>query len=99
MPQVTDLATASYHPAGEVRSGRCSYQYERRTPGVSGGGPPRTKLDIADGGSLEMPRAERGKEWQCRSCAASLSPPSSDRRGSYPAKSGEPPPTAKAPGA
>jgi serine/threonine-protein kinase len=35
---------------------------------------------LADGGSLEMPRAERGNERQCRSCAANRSPPSSDQR-------------------
>ncbi len=33
----------------------------------------------ATGGSLGMPRAERGNERQCRSCAANRSPPSSDQ--------------------
>jgi len=43
--------------------------------------PPRFSAQIGldtSGGSLEMPRAERGNERQCRSCAASRSPPSSE---------------------
>ena len=52
---------------------RCPLWFEDRAAGLAVARP-------AIGGSLEMPRAERGNERQCRSCAANPSPPTSDQR-------------------